>query len=426
MAEIIEMPKLSDTMEEGAIAAWLKKEGEFVEEGEAIVEIETDKATMEYNSPEEGYLLKIIVPSGEGCELNAPIAVLGEKGESFDLASLTGNEPSGATPPPPPPPVAQVSNEPITATPKPVVQDLAPSNQTGRLRSSPLARKLARDHAINLASIPGTGPAGRVIAADVENALSSGQSEARGPSAPVDTGMQLPAGADAMLFEDLPNSMMRKTIAKRLLAAKNEAPHFYLTISADMTGSIAWRKALNADENATKVSVNDLVILAVSKALIKHPEVNASWNGQSIRRYKGVDVSMAVAVSDGLITPVIRGADKLGVRDIAKLSKALAQKAHANELRPEDYQGGSFSISNLGMMGIEEFTAIINPPQSAILAVGAMIKTPWVDQKTGEISVQPRMKMTMSCDHRVIDGALGASFLATLKRYLEDPLAMLA
>jgi pyruvate dehydrogenase E2 component (dihydrolipoamide acetyltransferase) len=428
MAEIIEMPKLSDTMEEGAIAAWLKKEGEFVEEGEALVEIETDKATMEYNSPEEGYLLKIIVPSGEGCQLNAPIAVLGEKGESFDLASLSGKTSAGATPPPPPPPppVAQLAHSESAVAPKVATQTIEPSNQSGRLRSSPLARKLAKDHAINLASITGTGPSGRVIAADVENALaSSGQSEAR-PSMPADVGVQFPSSSEGLVYEDLPNSMMRKTIAKRLLAAKNEAPHFYLTISADMTESIAWRKSLNADEKATKVSVNDLVILAVSKALIKHPEVNASWNGQSIRRYKGVDISMAVAVTDGLITPVIKGADKLGVREIARLSKALAQKAYANELRPEEYQGGTFSISNLGMMGIEEFTAIINPPQSAILAVGAMIPTPWVDQETGEISVKPRMKMTMSCDHRVIDGALGATFLATLKRYLEDPLSMLA
>ncbi|MFW7381630.1 MAG: pyruvate dehydrogenase complex dihydrolipoamide acetyltransferase [Oligoflexus sp.] len=439
MAEIIEMPKLSDTMEEGAVATWLKKEGEFIEEGEAFVEIETDKATMEYNSPEEGYLLKILVKAGESCDLNSPIAVLGEKDEKVDVDQLLSKgkadgkteEKTAAKP-------EEKANKAEVAPEQPQragAEAGAATTNGGRLRASPLARKVAKENQLDLSQISGSGPSGRVVIRDVEEALRSGLSM-RAPTAeptreePIASAAEVVPAVSTTGDHDIPNSMMRKTIAKRLLLGKNEAPHFYLTISVDMAKLIEWRKQLNSevkegdDRSPPKVSVNDLIVLAVARALVRHPEVNASWQGGFIRRFGSVDISMAVAIPDGLITPIIKGAHALGVREIARRSKELAKKAKDNSLKPEEFQGGTFSISNLGMMGIEEFTAIINPPQSAILAVGATIPTPWVDA-SGELVVQQRMKMTLSCDHRVIDGATGALFLQTLKSYLENPLAML-
>ncbi len=423
MAHIIEMPKLSDTMEEGGIAAWLKKEGDFIDEGEAFVEIETDKATMEYNSPYEGYLLKILVPAGKASQLNQPICVLGEKGETFDLAKLTAvtsNKGPSAAP--------QPSSNSAASASHPVSQHAANAaidTSSSRLRASPLARKIASENQVDLGQLAGSGPNGRVVVKDVEKALSAGSVQAApsleiGPVVP----MPLPQLGDV----DVPVNMMRKTIAKRLLAAKNDAPHFYLTRSANMAKFNEWRARLNAEaeeRKLPKVSVNDLLILALSRALIRHPEVNSSWQGESIRRYGSAHISVAVAVQDGLITPVIRFANHLGARDIAVQSKDLIAKAKNGQLKPEDYQGGTFSISNLGMMGIEQFTAIINPPQAAILAVGATVPTPWVGA-SGQLEVQQRMTMTLSCDHRVIDGAVGASFLQTLVGFLEDPLMILA
>lgn len=431
MAEVIEMPKLSDTMEEGGIASWLKKEGDFIEEGEAFVEIETDKATMEYNSPAEGYLLKILVPAGKTSALNQPIAIVGEKGEKVDLASLTGKA-KGAEPPPPPPEKAGAA--PAQAAPAANAQGRKEPSAADRLRASPLAKKMAAEKQLDLESINGSGPQGRVVQRDIEKALqgqggaaaasSSAKSPEPAPSANFPTPIPLPQAGD----QDLPLSMMRKTIAKRLQAAKSEAPHFYLTRSVHMARFNEWRSRLNAEaeeRKLPKVSVNDLLVLAVSRALVKHPEVNSSWQGDSIRRFAGVHMAIAVAIPDGLITPVIRFANQLGARDIAAQSKQLIEKAKKGQLKPEEYQGGTFSISNLGMMGIEHFTAIINPPQAAILAVGATIQTPWVNEE-GVVVAQPRMTMTLSCDHRVVDGAVGASFLQTLASYLEDPLLILA
>lgn len=440
MAQVIEMPKLSDTMEEGAIASWLKKEGEFIEEGEAFVEIETDKATMEYNSPVEGTLLKIIVPAGKGAALNAPIAVVGEKGEKVDLDALAkgGNGKAKAaeakTAPQAPAAAAPQPNKqaaPAPAASRPSVQGatVTPLRAGERLRASPLAKKVAAEKGVDIGAISGTGPHGRVIIRDVEAALQGGAMpmSARAPGAPVSTPM--PVGPAAQGDQDIPNSMMRKTIAKRLLEGKNEAPHFYLTVSADMGRLNEWRTRLNADAESSggkipKVSVNDVIILAVTRALRKHPQVNASWQGEFTRQYGNVHMAVAVALPQGLITPVIRFADQMGVRDIAAQSRTLIQKAKDGQLQPPDYTGGTFTISNLGMMGIEHFTAIINPPQAAILAVGATMNVPWVNEKN-EVVVRPRMTMTMSCDHRVVDGAVGASFLQTLVSYLEDPLMML-
>ena len=424
MAEVIGMPKLSDTMEEGAIAKWLVKEGDKIDEGGALCEIETDKATMEYQSPEAGFILKIIALPGKTIALDAPIAVVGKKDEKVDLAALIGASAPAKAVAPAPAAEAAVAKTSATAALKPVpavatpVPALAPAiNNGGRMRSSPLARKMAATKGLDLSRVQGSGPGGRIIARDLEGAAAGG---AKSGSVAMPAVMR--RGEDVTV----PVTMMRKTIAKRLLAGKNDAPHFYLTISADMERMISWRAILNkqAGEGGTKVSVNDLVILAVSRALLQHPGVNASWQGESIIQYGNVHVAMAVALPTGLVTPVVRYADQLSIKQIAKTSRELAVKAKAGQLQNEDYTGGTFTISNLGMFGIEDFTAIINPPQAAILAVGATIPTPAVDANQN-IVVQQRMKMTLSCDHRVIDGVMGAQFLQTLVQFLEEPLMML-
>lgn len=421
MAKLIVMPKLSDTMEEGAVANWLKKEGEAVEEGQDLAEIETDKATMAFASSADGVLLKILVQPGKTVALGTPLAVVGEKGESFNLDELVAAAGASAAKSaekkgPAKAPIASPSRPaPAVVAPAPaltvkVSAPAASSEPRGRVKASPLAKKIAADKGIDIASVQGSGPSGRIIARDLENVTAK---VARS------TGV---SRADRVV----PLTMMRKTIAKRLLAGKNDAPHFYLTISADMSRMNEWRARLNkdADKGGIKVSVNDLITLAAAKALAKHPEINASWQGDSIIEYGNVHVCMAVALPTGLVTPVIRNTDQLSIREVAAAAKELAGKAKDGKLTNEDYAGGTFTISNLGMFGIEEFTAIINPPQAAILAVGGTIPTPWVDAK-GAVVVQPRMKMTLSCDHRVIDGAMGAQFLKTLVEFIEEPLMML-
>ncbi len=424
MAQLIVMPKLSDTMEEGAIANWLKKEGEAIDEGQDLVEIETDKATMSFASSAEGVVLKILVQPGKSVPLGAPLCVVGAKGEAYNLDELLAKSGSSAKPAkedkkPAPAPAAKPAASAPTSAPAAGNKQATPSSPapapatSGRLKASPLAKKVAADKGIDLANVQGSGPSGRVVVRDLENAsAASGSSSVRA----------VRTGEDRVL----PLSMMRKTIAKRLLAGKNEAPHFYLTVSADMSRMNDWRARLNkdADKAGVKVSVNDLITLAAAKALAQHPEINSSWQGDSILQHGNVHVCMAVALPTGLVTPVIRHTDQLSIRDIARAAKELAGKAKDGKLTNEDYTGGTFTISNLGMFGIEEFTAIINPPQAAILAVGATVPTPWVDGK-GAVVVQPRMKMTLSCDHRVIDGAMGAQFLQTLVAFIEDPLNML-
>lgn len=432
MALVIEMPKLSDTMEEGGIANWLKKEGEKIGEGEPLVEIETDKATQEYESPEEGVLLKILVQPGKAVALRTPIAIIGAAGEKFDLAALTGGgtktaatTPAAAAPSTgavPPKPTAKPVGAPVGAVT--VTSAQAAPVVVGRVKASPLARKVAAELGVDVSQISGSGPAGRVVLRDIEHRSGSGAAAAQ-------SALAQPAVAGAA-STTIPVTMMRKTIAKRLLAAKNDAPHFYLTISADVTKLEAWRQQLNgaaakaakAGVAATKVSLNDVVILAASRALKVHPEVNSSWQGDTILQHAEAHVAIAVALPEGLVTPVIRRADALGLRDIAASVRDLAGKAKDGKLSNDAYAGGTFTISNLGMFGIEEFTAIINPPQAAILAVGAALPTPWVDEH-GALVVQQRMKMTLSCDHRVVDGATGAKFLQTLVSYLEEPMQML-
>jgi pyruvate dehydrogenase E2 component (dihydrolipoamide acetyltransferase) len=425
MANVVEMPKLSDTMEEGAVASWLKKEGDTVDEGGALCEIETDKATMEYQSPFGGVLLKIIAQPGKTMALNTPIAVIGKKGEAFDLEALLAKS-GAAKAPAPAAPVAKAA--PVPAAPKAAPAPVAPAPRApapvaapapvsgGRIKSSPLARRMAAASNVNLAGVAGSGPGGRIVMRDIEAAVARGGNGVGGGFAP------LAPRED----QTIPVTLMRKTIAKRLLAGKNDAPHFYLTRSVNMGQMMQWRQMLNdaAGESGVKVSVNDLIIFAASRALRRHPEVNASWQGENIIQYGAVHMCVAVALPTGLVTPVIRNADQLNIRDIAAASRNLAQRAKAGQLANEDYAGGTFTISNLGMFGIEEFTAIINPPQAAILAVGATIATPAVDAK-GNVVVEQRMKVTMSCDHRVIDGAMGAAFLKTLTAYLEQPLMMM-
>ena len=426
MANIVEMPKLSDTMEEGAVASWLKKEGDTVEEGGSLCEIETDKATMEYQSPFGGVLLKIIAQPGKTLALNTPIAVIGKKGEAFDMSALLAaagpaagsKAPAGHTPLAAKPTAVAVAAKPASvaapvavATPVAALAPVAPSS--GRIKSSPLARRMAAASNVNLAGVSGSGPAGRIVMRDIEAALAQGGARAFVPMAPRED-------------QTIPVTLMRKTIAKRLLAGKNDAPHFYLTRSVNMGQMMQWRQMLNdaAGEKGVKVSINDLIIFAASRALRHHPGINASWQGDNIVQFGAVHMCVAVALPTGLVTPVIRNADQMPVRDIAAASRGLAQRAKAGQLANEDYAGGTFTISNLGMFGIEEFTAIINPPQAAILAVGATIPTPAVDAK-GNVVVEQRMKVTMSCDHRVIDGVMGAEFLKTLASFLEQPLMMM-
>ncbi len=434
MARILPMPKLSDTMEEGAIATWAKKEGDKVQEGDLLAEIETDKATMEYESPEEGVLLKILVSPGNRANVGAPMAVFGEPGEKVDVEKLLkGSAPAEKVAAPaveaasvgPGSKAASSAKATPSALSSPATAAApvaAPAATDGRTKASPLARKVAQERGINLAQVQGTGPHGRVVVRDLEGAAAStGGAQMRAPSAP----FVGPVGEDQLA----PTSMMRRTIAKRLHAAKNDAPHFYLKRSVNMARLNEWRERLNKDagknDGAVKVSINDMIMLACAKALRQHPMVNSSWEVDNIRHFGHVSVAMAVALPQGLVTPVVRNTDQLGVREIARQTKDLATRARNGQLANEEFAGGTFTVSNLGMMGVEEFTAIINPPQAAILAVGATVPTPWVNE-AGQVVVQPRMTLTMSCDHRVVDGMVGAEFLQTLVSYLEDPAMMLS
>lgn len=415
MATVMEMPKLSDTMKEGAVARWLKKEGEKVTAGHPVVEIETDKATMEFESPASGTLIKIIVGDKQTCDLNAPIAVIGKPDENWQeaLDKYSAKKKGGTAAPAKSASAPAAQTAPSAAA---AATSATPTSTLDRLRASPLAKRVAADKGIDLRAVQGSGPNGRIVVRDVENLT--------GGSAPA---VSLPSfsGVPAAEMEKVPLSMMRKTIARRLVESTSTAPHFYLTISINMGPLLAWRKATLAKiSEAEKFSVNDLIVFLVSRALRKHPNINASWQNDFIAQYNSVHLGVAVALPAGLVTPVVRHADKLTLVQIAQKNRELIKLARDGKLQPDDYAGGTFTISNLGMSGIEEFTAIINPPQAAILAVGSTVATPVVDDE-GEITVEQRMRVTLSCDHRVIDGAQGAEFLKTLKSYFEDPMACL-
>ncbi|MBC7905845.1 MAG: pyruvate dehydrogenase complex dihydrolipoamide acetyltransferase [Rhodospirillaceae bacterium] len=415
------MPALSPTMSEGTLARWLKNEGDAVKSGDIIAEIETDKATMEFEAVDEGTIGKILIPGGTaGVKVNQPIAILLEEGEDSSAVANVGAKPAAAAP------VAAPA-----AAPVPAAAASAPAAAVHggpRVFASPLAKRLAADGGIDLKLVTGSGPHGRIVKADVEQAIKGGVKAAPAAAAPAAAKpAAAPAPTAASPFEpafvELPNSTMRKVIAKRLTEAKSTIPHFYLSIDCEVDALLKVRSELNGRSDAYKLSVNDFVIRAVALALKKVPAANASWGEEAIKRYTDVDISVAVATPNGLITPIIHHADHKGLSAISNEMKELAVKARDGKLQPQEFQGGGFTISNLGMFGIKDFAAIINPPQGCILAVGAGEQRPVV--KAGALAVATVMTCTLSVDHRVVDGAVGAEFLAAFKKLIEDPLSML-
>lgn len=432
MAEVIRMPRMSDTMEEGNIVSWLKKEGDTVEPGETLAEVETDKATMELDSYVEGTLLHIAVKEGP-VPIDGVIAVIGAPGEDWK-ALISGSAKVSSVPAET---AAQASKpEAEKAAEKAATENGSASKEVDkRIKASPLAKTMAREEGIDLSQLAGSGDYGRVIRKDVEAAIDAKKTTPAPASKPAEAPAPAPAaskpgpavspfvyGDGAANFEDFPLSQMRKTIARRLGESKFSAPHFYLTMEINMDKAVQLRLRLN-EVSPTKISFNDLVIKAAAAALRQHPAINSSWLGDKIRRNKDIHIGVAVAVEEGLLVPVIRYTDIKTLSQINNEVKILAGKAKEKKLQPEEMQGNTFTISNLGMFGIEEFTAIINPPDSCILAVGGIMEKPIV--KDGQIAVGNMMKVTLSCDHRVVDGATGAQYLQTLKSILEEPIRLL-
>lgn len=424
--EVILMPRLSDTMTEGVIADWHKKVGDKVSKGDLLAEVETDKATMELESYKNGTLLYIGAQKGDKVPVNTLLCVIGEPGsvdlEAIKAAANGGPVAAGSASPAVEQGSVSGSTEAATATQE--------STTNGRLKASPLARKLAAEKGINLQQVQGSGDGGRIVKSDIESfqpgkAAPAAAATAAAPvaSTPAQPATTTTSGASGLVsFEDRPVSQMRKVIARRLAESKFTAPHFYLTMSIDMDKAVASRAQLN-ELAPVKISFNDMVLKAVAIALKQHPVVNSSWLGDTIRTNHHVNIGVAVAVDEGLLVPVVRNADTKGLSQIATEVKDFAGKAKAKKLQPSDWEGSTFTISNLGMFGIDEFTAIINPPDSCILAVGAIQQVPVV--KNGAVVPGNVMKVTLSCDHRVVDGASGAAFLLTVKGLLEEPLRML-
>ncbi|CAN5735867.1 pyruvate dehydrogenase complex dihydrolipoamide acetyltransferase [soil metagenome] len=458
MATQVIMPKLSPTMEEGQLSRWLKKEGDNVSMGEPLAEIDTDKATMEMQALGNGVLRKILIKEGESAPLGQLIAIIGEPDE--DISALEQESPaqSGASKDKPPetkpelPSPADVS----AGSPTPAAGESNKSSEgkarqaagadpragaagngsqsakpeptsPGRLIVSPLAARMAAEAGVDLRSLSGTGPGGRIVKRDIEAAM--GQSKTAG--APVLTEMPQrhlrvvesfpsPQAAGPSPYRDEPASEIRRTIARRLVTSLGPIPHFFLTTEIEMERATEMRRGINELDPELKISLNDIIIKVAAAALIAHPEVNSSFQHKTVRYYERADIGVAVAIEDGLITPVVRAADRKSLSAIAEEVRALAERARQRKLRPEEYTGATFSISNLGMFGVEEFPAVINPPEGAIMAVGAMSPRPVV--RDGEIVIRQMMKVTMSCDHRVIDGATGAKYLQTFKKILENPL----
>ena len=412
MAERLSLPRMSDTMEEGVIANILIKEGDVIKAGSVIAEVETDKATMDLESFQEGTVLHVAAKKGDSIPVNGLIAILGKKGEDFQaLLSDTAPVKSEIAP------VVEEKIAPKVEAPK--VEAAVIENSDSRVKISPLAKKIAEENNVSVNGLAGSGDEGRITKKDIEEALKNGGNTS---SASVSSAMvqNLPIGVES--YEEVPVSQMRKVIAKRLAESMYTAPHFYLTIEVNMDEAKKAREQMNAF-SPVKISFNDMVIKACALGLKKHPAVNSSWLGDKIRINHHVNVGMAVAVPDGLVVPVIRSADMLSLSQIAASSKMYAEKAKNKQVMPEDMKGNTFSISNLGMMGIEEFTAIINPPDACIMAVGAMKDI--VAVKNGNFVASSVMKLTLSCDHRVVDGAVGAGFLKDVKAFLENPVNML-
>lgn len=415
----VTMPALSPTMTEGKLARWTKKEGDKIKSGDVIAEIETDKATMEVEAADEGTLGKILVAEGtEGVAVNTVIAMLLEEGET---ANDLGKAPAPkAAPAPQPAPVKSTE----------AVQNMAaaPAKAGSRVFASPLARRLAAQMGVDLSVIRGSGPHGRIVKAD----LASGQKAAIAPAAAAPASRAPAAGVDAkrqsdllgMAYTEIPNNSIRKVVASRLLESKQTVPHFYLTIDCLIDDLLAAREKLNAEaKGAYKLSVNDFVIKACAMALKAYPAANVAWTDNAILQYDSADISVAVATPNGLITPIVKAAETKGLRQISDEVKDLAGRAREGKLKPVEFQGGTFSVSNLGMYGIKDFGAIINPPQACILAVGAGIQQPVV--KNGQLAVGTVMSCTLSVDHRAVDGAVGAEYLQYFKRFIENPVSML-
>ena len=396
MATKVFMEALSPTMEEGKVLTWHKKEGDAVFNGDVLAEVETDKAVMELQARAAGVLRKVLAPEGSTVQVGSVVAVIAEADE--DISALVAEAPEKATPAPVAPAAPAAASAP------------APPTASGRVKASPLARRMAGERGIALSGIAGSGPGGRIVKRDVEAAGTAGSAGAR------------PAVGAAAEYRDVELSQLRKTIAKRLVQSIGPIPHFFLTTEVDMEQIAAARSALNALDEAAKISYNDIILKVVASALQQHPECNAWWQDDHIRYFADVHLGMAVAIDDGLITPVLRDAHHKSLRAIAAESRALAERARDRKLTPDEYTGATFSVSNLGMFDIDQFTAVINPPEAGILAVGSIVEKPVADD--GEVQVCKRMRITMSCDHRVIDGATGARFLQTVKRMLENPLAI--
>lgn len=417
---VVTMPRLSDTMEEGTVATWLKKVGDKVEEGDILAEIETDKATMEFESFDSGTLLYIGLEEGQSAKVDALLAILGPEGTDVSNIAKNFNKTQTPTPKVEAPkvetPKTVVQNEPKTQISKqeqkPVTSAAANSVTSGRLFVSPLAKKMAEERHINLSQVQGSGDNGRIVKRDIENFT------------PATTGANVatfvPAGQES--FEEVANSQMRKTIAKRLAQSKFTAPHYYLNVEFDMDNAIAFREQFNSLPD-TKISFNDMIVKACALALKQHPQVNSQWFDDRMKLNHHVHIGVAVAVPDGLVVPVVKFANEQSLPQIGASVKEFAKKARDKKLTPQEMEGSTFTVSNLGMFGIESFTSIINQPNSAILSVGAIVQKPVV--KNGKIVVGNTMKLCMACDHRTVDGATGAQFLQTLKGYIENPVTML-
>ncbi|MEQ8927085.1 MAG: pyruvate dehydrogenase complex dihydrolipoamide acetyltransferase [Fulvivirga sp.] len=422
-ASLITMPKMSDTMTEGTIASWLKKEGDKVSSGDILAEVETDKATMELEAYEDGTLLYIGIKEGESVPVDGVIAIVGEKGADYEKllkAHKTKSSDKKEKKDEPKKEEKAVTAESKSSTPQAEQKKSSESNASsnGRIKASPLAKKMADEMGYDISKIPGSGDHGRIVKRDVEDYKPSAQPATSGDGQQI----SIPAVVGEESYEEVNVSQMRKTIAKRLAESKFTAPHFYLTMEINMDKAMEARKGMN-DFSPVKISFNDIIIKAVAAALRQHPKINSSWLGDKIRYNKHIHIGVAVAVDEGLLVPVVRFADNKSLSHISTEVKDLANKAQNKQLQPSDWEGNTFTISNLGMFGIEEFTAIVNPPDSCILAVGGIKQTAVV--KDGQLVPGNVMKVTLSCDHRVVDGALGAAFLKTLKGLLEDPVRIL-
>ncbi|NLB42911.1 MAG: pyruvate dehydrogenase complex dihydrolipoamide acetyltransferase [Clostridiales bacterium] len=429
MAEQVLMIALSPTMEEGTLVSWQKKEGDWVDSGDVLCEVETDKATMDYESTSEGTLLKIIVEEGGQAAIGEVIAILGEEGEDFSSLLPTGDTNGDSSQQSGDGDSSQILDDEEIIEEKLEEQKPGDSSQESRVKVSPLARKIADMNDLSLNEISGSGPDGRIVKADVEKFIEEETTNKKAEKTkqvepnPAKQGIKTQGVQVFPGDEEIPVTGKRRIIAQRLAESKYNAPHYYLTITVAADNLVKTRKSLN-ESQVDKVSFNTFLMKYVAEALKKHPMVNASWNGDTILKRKQADIGLAVAQTDGLITPVVRDCGNKGMLAIDQELRDLIERARNNKLMPEEYQNASFSISNLGSFGIDEFTAVINPPGSAILAVGAMKKVPAVDQDDN-IVIETQMKLTLSCDHRIIDGAVGAAFLKELKDIIEDPIRAL-